>query len=517
MDARALRPGPIRSGAIAILAIAALAGACGLTQAVVFHQPTLLKYAVTVGGPLLLLYAVSMRQPARCLVPALIIGAPFGAFVMTFKGVQISALAALLLLAAVAVIVSDEPAGRLSRTGAAALLAVPLVAVPVVTGSAGTSIATVIGAMIATGWVVSRTARTESGLRVVLWAFLLAATIQGGLAIWEFRSGHLLNLYGSAGSQVFGTDYFFGYGSKNRPIGSLFDPISLGNVLALACPLAIVLVATARSLAAKLVAAAGGIVVAVGLTLSFSRASWIGAAAGCLVAIMLMPPATRRVAVIPSLAAVAAVAALAIGGSGGALSSRFSSILNPTGPGVRTAQGDRERVNAWNVALATAAGAPVFGVGFGDLLPRLESGVPGSAAASNAQSTYLQVLAEAGGVGAFALILLLLALGRDVTASLRHRRMLAAGLAGAFTCMLICWFTDYTIRYTSVAVMFAVIMGAMASGGRRFPLNGVRPGTTLVSVASTDGDPLDGRATRRNPLDVGFLAVKPTEDHGDVA
>jgi len=80
--------------------------------------------------------------------------------------------------------------------------------------------------------------------------------------------------------------YFFAYGAQNRPTGSLYDPISLGNVLALICPLALVLSASARTAAARFLALAALLLIGVALTLSLSRMSWIAAVAGVAVVII---------------------------------------------------------------------------------------------------------------------------------------------------------------------------------------------------------------------------------------
>jgi len=454
----------VRVSLIALMALAAATGAAGITEHVAFHQPSDLKYAVTIAGPLLLLLAASVEEPLNILGPAVIVVAPFGAFVVTVSGIHISALAVLLVLSAAAAIISGVPSARLSRAGVAAAIAVPLLAVPLILGSDGRGTATVLLVIIVTAWVVSRAARGKHGLALVLWAVLASAALQAAIAIWEYQSGHLLNLYGSAGSTVFGVDYFFGYGSKNRPIGSFFDPISLGNMLALACPIALALAATSRTPRARVLAAAAGVLVGVALALSLSRASWIGAAAGILVTIVFLPPKVRWVAFVPAVAATAAVAVLATSGSGGTLGTRFQSIFHPTGVGVRTAQGDRQRTEYWTTALRTAAEHPIFGVGFGSLLVRLQNADPAASnTALNAQSTYLQVLAEAGIAGAGALLIVLVGLARDLVAGLRSRRALMAGVAGASTALLIGWVTDYTIRYVQVAASVAVLFGVIAS------------------------------------------------------
>ncbi len=85
----------------------------------------------------------------------------------------------------------------------------------------------------------------------------------------------------------------FAFGKESRPTGSLYDPNSLGNILALTCPVALLLAATARTTTARLLATRAALMIGVGLTLSLSRMSWIGAVAGAGVAIVLLPSPHR--------------------------------------------------------------------------------------------------------------------------------------------------------------------------------------------------------------------------------
>jgi O-antigen ligase len=84
----------------------------------------------------------------------------------------------------------------------------------------------------------------------------------------------------------------------------------------------------------------------------------------------------------------------------------------------------------------------------------------------HAHSTYLEVAAEAGLLGVVALAILLSALVRDVWRGLRAERALVAGMAGAAVAMLVGWLSDYTIRYSAVAVTAAALLGAIAAAGR---------------------------------------------------
>ena len=468
----ATSPPQVRLWVGALLALGALAGVTGASAHVLFSQPTNLKYAATIAVPLLVLAALWADEPLLIIVPVLVVAAPFGGYVATFGGLRISPVTFLLLAGTCAAVLSGGRPRSLSTAGMIAAPALLLFALPLFDGNRVGAMATLLGAMALTAWLVARAAALEGGLRVVLAALVASAVVQAAIAIWEFRTGHQLNLYGAAGNQVFGTDYFFGFDGKSRPTGSFYDPISLGNVLALACPLAMSLVIAARSQIGRVATAGGGVLIALALALSLSRMSWIAAALGLCVTLVLLPRAVRRRVIPPAVAVVTAVVLVALSLSGGALVDRFSSILNPTSPTVKTAQGDRERIALWHAAGDVAAQHPVAGVGFGRLLPRLEARVAEAGPGSHAQSTYLQLIGEAGAFGGLALLLVLAGLGTDLVAGLRRegwheQRLLAAGMSGALVALLISWGTDYTIRYVPVAMTIAVLFGAIASQGRR--------------------------------------------------
>jgi O-antigen ligase len=305
-------------------------------------------------------------------------------------------------------------------------------------------------------------------------AVIASAVLQAALAIWEFQTGRTLNLFTSTQSN-FASGYFFSYGASNRPMGSYADPISLGNVLAIALPLTTVAgLAYRRSQkggagtgwAVPVVVMAAGMFIGLGLVLTFSRMSWVAALAGLALAALLRPKGARaRLAggmlLLGGLAIVIAVAA-----AGPALGTRYDSIFHPTAANVATANGDRTRQQLWKAALDVAVAHPVAGVGFDKLAPELAAHVADVSILSHAHSTYLQVAAEGGLVlGVGALILFALALGRDLRNALRTSP-LAAGLAGSILALAICWTTDYTIRYEAVAASVAPLIGLIAAGGR---------------------------------------------------
>ncbi|MDX6647624.1 MAG: hypothetical protein QOK40_3351 [Miltoncostaeaceae bacterium] len=445
--------------------VAALLGAAGVTQRLLFTQPSALKYLITVLGPLVLLAAAAASQPLLVLLAATIVAAPFAGFTANFGGLTVSPLIPLLLLCAAVAVASGPLAQGRSALAAVALPVAILLALPLVRAGAPAQFALLMGALLLMAWLSARAVVLPGGLAAVLGAVVASAALQAGLAIWQFRTGHRLNLYDAAGQPSFGQEYFFGFGGRPRPTGSLYDPISLGNLLALACPAALALACTLRAAWARIAAGAAGALVALGLTLSLSRMSWIGAALGMLVAAALMPAGARLRAGIAlgGILVVALVVGAGLGGSG--LGLRLDSILSPTASTTTTAAGDRHRLELWQAAGAVAEEHPVLGVGFDELSPQLARRVSG-AAGSHAHSTYLQILAESGLAGLLALGLALGGLGRDLKRGLRRRSPLAAGLVGSAAALLAGWLTDYTMRYLAVAAMAGVLFGAAAGLAR---------------------------------------------------
>ena len=480
----------LRWGAILLLAALSLAGAAGLTSQALFTQPTTLKYAVTVAGPLLLLLAALHPRPLEPIVAGMVIVAPFAAYPFTLKGIGVPAILPFGLVAVVLAVATGPHGGPKSSLARSAPFIAALLLLPVLAGTqlsaTGDHISSplvVVGTLLAMSWLVARAAATPEGTRLVIAAVVASAVLQAALAIWEFQTGRTLNLFTSSQSS-FASGYFFSYGASNRPAGSYADPISLGNVLAIALPLATIAALAYRRCqngqngarqaprgpgagwTLSILVMAAGMLIGLGLVLTFSRMSWVAALAGLTLAVLLRPKGARaRLAggllLLGGLAIVIAVAA-----AGPTLRTRYDSIFHPTGAGVSTANGDRTRQQLWKAALDVAVQYPVAGVGFDKLAPELATHVADVSILSHAHSTYLQVAAEGGLVlGIGALTLFALALGRDLGKGLR-RSPLAAGLAGSILALAICWTTDYTIRYEAVAASVAPLVGLVAAAGR---------------------------------------------------
>ncbi len=458
--------------AIAVCAVAALLGAAGLIQGALFAAPSLLKYSLTIIAPVIGLMLLTVKRPLRLAVALTIICVPVGGTKATLAGEQVSLLALMLALCAIVAVVSGPPPRPLSGVGRAGVAAVALLVGPVLVGADGTG-TLLIGAMVLVAWLVSRVAREgEQATTTIYWAVAAAALIQALIAIYEFKVNRHVNLYGSSGLPPTETGFFgtsAGHAGElhttHRPTGTLYDPISLGNVLAVSCPIIVVLAVRTRGLQYRLALGAIGVAVALGLTLSFSRFSWIGAVAGTVIACMALPVARQRIWSLVTVAAVlAVVASLAIATAGPRLISRFETIANPPEAANRiTARGDRERENIWSDALTIFLDNPVSGVGLGRIHVSLGQYLPHVGEGTNAQNTYLQIAAEAGLLGLAALALVLSSTGRALGRALERSRLLAAGALGAATAILIVWLTDVTVRYIPVAAFFAIVIG-LASG-----------------------------------------------------
>ena len=408
-----------------------LVGASGLTQKELFSRPTDLKYGLTVAAPLFLVAVFTASEPLLVIIAAIVVAGPFAGLSASFAGIAVSPLVPLIGAAAAIAVGTGPRPGRLSSVGWAVIPALVLFAVPFWEGITHSRYVVLFGSMIIVGWLVARAASLPGGLRLVAWSLVASATIQAAFAIWQFRTGNLLNLYSGAGNHDFGSSYFFTFGTENRPTGSLYDPISLGNILALACPLALVLSATARTTTARLLASVAMLLIGIALTLSLSRMSWIGAVAGLILAILLLPSRHRPHAVMTVLALAVVVLFIPLGFVHGSLDQRFSSIFHPTSKSVRTAEGDRQRIAVWRAGLErprhTRSPASVS-----ESIPPAPVG-PGARAERNRRTLSrptCRCSAKRGLQVAWRYYSCLAASGAILPMALRQERALYAGLAG---------------------------------------------------------------------------------------
>ncbi len=483
---RLLRP----RGVIALASAAvALLAATGFVQSEAFHEASNLKYSITILGPLLILTAALSRHPLRVVMLPAIVVAPFASATVGLAEMRVGLLAPFLVAGALIAPLASVQRGRMSSLAPAGLLAFPLLLLPLANGTDVGSYVAALALLLALAWLVSIVAREPGGMAAVLTAITVGAVIQSLIALWQARTGHLLNLYGTAGSQQYASNYFYSYGSTKRPGGSLPDPISLGNVLAISLPCTIMLAVQAQRRSRRLLMSIAALLIAAALILTLSRESWIGGFAGSIVAIALLPHG-MRMRVVKHLALGAAVIAVAAGvAEGPAVMGRLSSIGDPTSTqGVSAAQvgvaiGDQHRLQYWHVAVVDAFGGnPLTGVGIGNLGDFMRDRVltagagirSGTAIFLHAHSTYFQMLGEAGLFGAVLLLLAVSGLLRDALRSRGAEPILGPGLAGSAVALLICWVTDWVIHNEPVAACVGIMLGAIAAGGRLARVAAVR-------------------------------------------
>ncbi|HTW20021.1 MAG TPA: O-antigen ligase family protein [Mycobacteriales bacterium] len=428
-----------------------------------FAQPTTLKYAASVAAPLVLLLLATASSPDRVLVPAAILAAPFAPLVMTAGGVPMSAFAVVTGLAVLVTLCRESRTTSGSATAHGAVLALALLLPAVIIGSDVGETLTLVLAVAAIGWITARLARKRGGPELVAASILSSATLQSLLAIYEFASKSTVNFYGS-GTTALASNYFYNFNGTDRPVGSYFDPISLGNVLALSLPIAvgaaIIMVQRRRPVAATLTIVSA-LVILTGLVLSFSRMSWIGAGIGVACTAFALP-GRLRVRAVSGVAVTAAVGAvIAVAVAGGELSSRFGSIFHPGAMNPSNPDSDQVRLMLWGSAAHVFARHPWFGVGINQLVSAFSRMIADVTPTTNAQNTYLQIAAEAGILGIAALVALAVGVIRD----LRSDRLAAVGraaLVGSLVALAICWVSDDTVRYIAVAASIAPVFGLLS-------------------------------------------------------
>jgi O-Antigen ligase len=442
-----------------VLAVLAVSG---VLNAALFTEPSTIKYAVTVAASVLVALLAITQAPLRALCGLAIVVAPF-AFDKVFEGLHIT----LLLVVDVLAVLVWIPRSSVRGTSALRPLAFvfPLLLLPALASSDGVGTWVVwLAVTVVTGCLAFVVAREPGGPLFVASMLAVSAVVQAALAVWEFTSGHRLDLYASPGSASY-DQYFFTFGQFNRPAGALPDPIGLGQVLALCIPMMVALAVALRRWQGAIAVLGGTALASVALLLSFSRMSMVGAAIGLVVTMLLLPRRAllRRGGAVAAMVVFATVLALSLGGK--SLSQRIDSIFHPTASHVSTASGDLTREQIWHAAIKTAEANLLAGVGLGNVarhLPRY--GVP-SNPASHAHDTYLQFFAEGGVLALLGLLGLLGAAVVDLFRGFASNRIWVAGAAGSLVATMLAWVTDVEVRYLQVSAMVAVLLGLIAALG----------------------------------------------------
>jgi len=441
-----------------------LLGASGWIEHLAFATPSMTKYVLTILAPMAAVAVVLAPQPFLVFTAVVVFAAPAAVLKVSFSGVSFDAMTVTTLLAAVPILLGLVPRVGRSALGRTVPFAVVLAAAGFAHGSQIGSVlmvAVMAGAVI---YICARAARVPGGVAVVAGTLLAALFLQALLAIWEYSTRSEFDIYSGVASRS--SDYFFDYQTQPRPTGTFYDPISLGTALAVAIPVGLVviyvLIRRRNWLPAGAVTVAVG-VIGVGLALTLSRMATLGALASVVVVVLLVPRRARlRMAqLVGGMLVVLLIAAMTVGG--GSLVERISSISDPTASGVVTADGDRDRLGFWHVAVEAGLQHPVAGVGVGNLNAILVANAPDAGVYTHAHSAYLQIFSEDGILGLLALAVLLGGLLVDLRRAYRSSPLLVAGLAGAAAALAVAATTDVVIiRYEAVACSVAPIVGLIA-------------------------------------------------------
>jgi O-antigen ligase len=460
---------------VALIGVLLAAGA-GVFTGPLFDQPSTVKWLLTVLAPGAVLFLVRSHRPVTYLAATCIAIVPFSALAYSAGSEPISILAVIVPISVlVAGAASDHSVGAGVRSGSSWLVALSgfalLALVPAAArGTAPGSWVLQILALAGLAFVIRRACVLDRQAATVLLAVAVGtAAVQGLMAVQEFRTGHVFNVY-LGGIAAYGPDYFFAYGGEFRPSGAFSDPNSLGNVLALSLPLALAGATESKHpLLLRLFFAGSGVAIAAGLVLTFSRMSWLGAMAGLVVTIACSPPARWALQIAGIVVAGFVVSATAASMAGPDLAQRFDSILHPTATGVVTADSDLTREQLWRAAQHVWATHPLTGVGFGHLNQLLSASVADSTVYTHAHSTYWQYLAEAGIFGGAVVVAVLIAAAHDIGLRLSELPgdVIVIGAAGSIAAVAVCWTTDYTVRYLPVLLAMALPFLLLVATDRR--------------------------------------------------
>lgn len=313
---------------------------------------------------------------------------------------------------------------------------------------------------------------------------------------------------------------------SGRLQGPFAQPNELGAYTMLGLPLLLAAASTARRPGSRAVLLVAAVPVLCALALSLSRGSWVGAVAGLLVLVLLLPPARGPVAggVGAVVLVLAGLMLLGADGPGGVLIERIGSLSDPS------ASPDDHRPLIWAMAASAAAASPVVGVGPGGL-EQIGSGPDSPLVAEpplHAHNLPLTVLAETGALGLVVLLALLAVLLRLVLLGTSGRgpgweqagaRWVAAGATAALCGAGIQGVIDFPWRNPIITATTWLLAGAVAA----LPLTRVRDaasGTLPVvtrsrstSAERTDMKILPSRADRATeaPAEIGHASGTPAD------
>lgn len=248
---------------------------------------------------------------------------------------------------------------------------------------------------------------------------------------------------------------------NNRIRGTFTEPNQFGVFCAITLLVALALVLGAHTGRARAAAGAGALLALVGLMTSLSRGSWIGAALGLAVLLVLLPAARRRLAVVALPALVLVIAVLVAGADRPEIEvvrDRVATFGDVTG----NPYDDRPAI--WAEGWRQATEQPWLGQGPGQFpYIAVRSADTVTVRPWHAHNVLLNTSAELGFPAAVLLVLFtlwVLRVARRVVRRLPPRDAgLAAGLAGALAVVVGQGLVDVTLRNAVVISVLATLLG----------------------------------------------------------
>lgn len=264
----------------------------------------------------------------------------------------------------------------------------------------------------------------------------------------------------------------FGTLATGRAAGSFTHSSALGLFLAMAIPAQVAL-ALRGPVWLRPLAIFGAVVGLLGITLSLSRAAFLGLAGGILV--LLVWPSFRRAAAVV-LAVL--VAASLVGVPVGSALNGENVTRRITATGEAAGSSTDPRTQTYRAVPEIIADHPLFGVGahnFAKVAPRYRLIDPHSGAAiGHAHSTPLAIATELGLVGFCALIWFVFALARSILSATRRtvgeQHAYALALAGAMSGVALHGIADNALPVNLISAVIFVLAACAVVIEREAPV-----------------------------------------------
>lgn len=310
-----------------------------------------------------------------------------------------------------------------------------------------------------------------ASMRDVRWILGALVLVAGGIATHAVLTVGTLRAY-QGGSLVSG-----------RIEGVFAQPNELGGFCAMTLLVAAGLAFGARTQRGRVLASVAWLALLGGLTLSLSRGSWIGAVAGTVFLVIVLP-AARRTALLLGVPIVLLAALL---GAFGVENTQLR-VVGERAQSISTLSRYDERGAIWREARRQIVDDPVTGQGPGSfpVASRRFTSVSSQVSATHAHDLLLTFAAEAGLPAVFFLLAFVGALvGAGRRAARRARaaddfrdRAVVAGVSAALIAFLTQGIFDYTLRTTVLSLTVWSLVGALLAcrrhAGSRFVSGGER-------------------------------------------